>query len=67
MSDGGSIVVNNPAMYRNVCVELDVDALAVNTLQQSHNIHNLEGTSGAVAFDAAPHANLQVGFILAHF
>merc|ERR1719228_750385 len=46
-------------MYRNVCVELDIDALAVNTLLQSHAVHDLEGAAGAVAFDAAPQANLE--------
>ena len=64
MEDGGSVVVNNPGIYRNVYAELDIDALAVNTLLQSNAIHDLEGTAGAVAFDAAPQANLQVGFFL---
>jgi len=59
MEDGRSVVVNNPGIYNNVCAELDIDALAVNTLLQSHAIHDLEGTAGAVAFDAAPQANLQ--------
>ena len=40
-------------------MELDIDALAVNTLLQSHSIHDMEGTAGAVAFDAAPQANLE--------
>ena len=60
MEHGRSVVVNNPGIYRNVCAELDIDALAVNTLLQSHAIHDLEGTAGAVAFDSDPQANLQV-------
>ena len=46
----------------NVCAELDLDALAVNTLLQLHAIHDLERTApaGAVTFDVAPQANLQV-------
>ena len=42
-----------------MCVELDIDALAVNTLLQSHSVQELEGAAGAVAFDAAPQANLE--------
>ena len=51
----------------NVCVELDIDALAVNTLLQSHSIHDTEGTAGAVAFDAAPQANLEVIVNISYF
>ena len=53
------LVINNEGFYKNVCVELDLDALAVNTLLQSQSIHDMEGTAGAVAFDAAPQANLE--------
>ena len=28
-------MINNDGFYKNVCVELDIDALAVNTLLQS--------------------------------
>nr|XP_027207609.1 DNA polymerase epsilon catalytic subunit A-like [Penaeus vannamei] len=51
--------VNNPGCYSTVCVELDLDALAVTTLLQSHHINEMEGTSSSVAFDAAPQASLQ--------
>ncbi|KAG7176387.1 DNA polymerase epsilon catalytic subunit A-like [Homarus americanus] len=50
--------VNNSGCYSNVCVELDLDALAVTTLLQAHHINEMEGTSSSVAFDA-PHATLQ--------
>ena len=59
MEDGCSVVISNAGLYRNTCVELDIDALAVNTLLQSHSIQELEGAAGAVAFDAAPQANLE--------
>ena len=29
---------------RSVCVEIELDALAVNTLLQSHHVHDIEGT-----------------------
>ncbi|KAK7073292.1 hypothetical protein SK128_028068 [Halocaridina rubra] len=51
--------INNPGCYSTVCVELDIDALAVTTLLQSHHINEMEGTSSSVAFDAAPQASLQ--------
>ena len=55
------MIVNNPGIYNNIiCSELDIDALAVNILLQSHAIHDLEGTAGAVAFGGAHQANLQV-------
>ena len=40
-------------------MELDIDALAVNTLLQAHAVQELEGTAGAVAFDAAPQTSLE--------
>ena len=45
--------------YRTVCVEIELDALAVNTLLQSHHVNDIEGTAGSVAFDAAPQASLE--------
>merc|ERR550519_1637584 len=59
MEDGCSVVISNSGLYRNTCVELEIDALAVNTLLQSNAVQELEGASGAVAFDAAPQANLE--------
>ena len=54
-----SVVVNNPGTYQTVCVEIELDALAVNTLLQSHHVNDIEGTAGSVAFDAAPTASLE--------
>ena len=59
MEDGCSVVVSSPGLHTSACVELDIDALAVNTLLQAHAVHELEGAAGAVAFDAAPQANLE--------
>ncbi|OAD60585.1 DNA polymerase epsilon catalytic subunit A [Eufriesea mexicana] len=41
---------NNPGTYSSVCIELEVDNLAVNTLLQYHHIHDIDGTSNFVAF-----------------
>ena len=32
-----------PGAYRSVCVEIELDALAVNTLLQSHHVTDVEG------------------------
>ncbi|KAK8403806.1 hypothetical protein O3P69_000115 [Scylla paramamosain] len=59
--DGISVTsqINHSSCYSTVCVELDVDALAVTTILQANNINEMEGTSSSVAFDAAPQASLQ--------
>ena len=54
-----SVIVNNPGAYRSVCVEIELDALAVNTLLQSHHVHDIEGTAGSVAFDVMPQSSLE--------
>ena len=40
------VAVNAPGAYKTVCVEIEVDALAVNTLLQSHHVNDIEGTAG---------------------
>lgn len=54
-----SVALNNPGFFLSVCVELEIDALAVSTLLQSHHINDLEGAAGSVAFDTLPQANLE--------
>ncbi|XP_050693132.1 DNA polymerase epsilon catalytic subunit A-like [Eriocheir sinensis] len=49
----------HPSCYSTMCVELDIDALAVTSILQANNINEMEGTSSSVAFDAAPQASLQ--------
>ena len=58
-SEDLSIVVNAPGAYRSVCVELELDALAVNTLLQSHHVHDVEGLAGSVSFDVMPQSSLE--------
>jgi len=38
-----SVVTNNPGCYSSVCIELNIDGLAVNTLLQSHHVNDIEG------------------------
>ena len=52
-------MINNPAAYQSVCIELEIDGLAVNTLLQSNHVHDIEGTSSTVAFDTMPQASLE--------
>ncbi|KAF7265187.1 hypothetical protein GWI33_021380 [Rhynchophorus ferrugineus] len=49
--EGSSEVLNVPGWYSSVCVALDIDCLAINTLLQSHHVTDIEGTSSATAFD----------------
>nr|XP_031835870.1 DNA polymerase epsilon catalytic subunit 1 [Nomia melanderi]XP_031835871.1 DNA polymerase epsilon catalytic subunit 1 [Nomia melanderi]XP_031835872.1 DNA polymerase epsilon catalytic subunit 1 [Nomia melanderi] len=41
---------NSPGTYSSVCIELEIESLAVNTLLQYHHIHDIDGTSSFVAF-----------------
>ncbi|CAN7982572.1 unnamed protein product [Ixodes hexagonus] len=60
-SDTASAVeVNNPGAYSAVCVELDLNGLAVTTILQSQNLTELEGVSSSVAFDAGGAACLSL-------
>lgn len=52
-------VISHEGLYKQLSAELDIDALAVNTLLQSQAVQELEGTAGTVAFDAAPRANIE--------
>ena len=53
------MTVNNPGCYKSVCIELELDTLAVNTLLQSHRVNDIEGTDSFVAFDTMPQASLE--------
>lgn len=57
--EGSSEVCNVPGWYSSVCVELDIDSLAINTLLQSHHVTDIEGTSAITAFDAAAMTSLE--------
>lgn len=56
--EGSSEVCNISGWYSSVCVDLDIDSLAINTLLQSHHVTDIEGTSSATAFDAAATTSL---------
>lgn len=57
--ESSSCAANNSGTYSSVCVELDVESLAVNTLLQCHRVNDIEGTSTFVAFDNTPQVSLQ--------
>ena len=46
--------VNAPGCYRNICIELDVIGLAVNTVLQSNYITELEGGTSLLSFENNP-------------
>ncbi|KAK9679178.1 protein of unknown function (DUF1744) [Popillia japonica] len=56
--ESASEICNNPGWYSSMCVELDIDSLAICTLLQSPHITTVEGTSNATSFDAASHTSL---------
>ncbi|XP_076638395.1 DNA polymerase epsilon catalytic subunit 1 isoform X3 [Colletes latitarsis] len=41
---------NISGTYSSVCIELEIESLAVNTLLQYHHIHDIDGTSSFIAF-----------------
>lgn len=59
IQEGSSEICNNPGWYSSVCIELDIDSLAINTLLQSHRIAEMEGTSNATAFDAVATTSME--------
>jgi DNA polymerase epsilon subunit 1 len=56
--DSISVVQNKPGFYSSVCVELNIDSLAVSALLQANRIQEMEGASSATTFDIIPQANL---------
>jgi len=44
-------VTNNPGCYSSVCIELNIDGLAVNTLLQSHHVNDIEGNIKLLLID----------------
>ncbi|XP_033227375.1 DNA polymerase epsilon catalytic subunit A isoform X2 [Belonocnema kinseyi] len=57
--ESSSCAINKTGTYSSVCVELEIDSLAVNTLLQSHHVNDIDGTSSFVAFHSASQATLQ--------
>ncbi|XP_069475427.1 DNA polymerase epsilon catalytic subunit A isoform X1 [Ambystoma mexicanum] len=55
-----SVEINNPGCFSTVCIELDIQSLAVNTILQSHHINDMEGASSiGVSFDVIQQASLE--------
>ncbi|CAH2294918.1 DNA polymerase epsilon catalytic subunit A [Pelobates cultripes] len=55
-----SVEINNSGCYNTVCVELDIQSLAVNSILQSHHINDLEGAgSVGISFDVLQQASLE--------
>ncbi|XP_024876270.1 DNA polymerase epsilon catalytic subunit A [Temnothorax curvispinosus] len=57
--ESSSCAANNPGTYSSVCVQLDVESLAVNALLQYHHIHDIDGTSTFVAFHTQQRPSVQ--------
>lgn len=57
--ESSSCAANKSGTYSSVCVELEVDSLAINTLLQSNKVNDVDGTSSFVAFHTAPQISLQ--------
>ncbi|XP_052412304.1 DNA polymerase epsilon catalytic subunit A [Carassius gibelio] len=56
----GSMEINSHGCYSTVCVELDIQSLAVNTILQSQHVNDMEGgASIGVSFDVIQHASLE--------
>ncbi|XP_029019497.1 DNA polymerase epsilon catalytic subunit A [Betta splendens] len=55
-----SVEINSQGCYSTVCVELDLQSLAVNTILQSHHVNDMEGGSSlGVSFDVIQQASLE--------
>ncbi|ELK14230.1 DNA polymerase epsilon catalytic subunit A [Pteropus alecto] len=58
--DQATVEINSSGCYSTVCVELDIQNLAVNTILQSHHVNDMEGAdSMGVSFDVIQQASLE--------
>uniref|UniRef100_A0A8C8ZMW8 DNA polymerase epsilon catalytic subunit n=1 Tax=Prolemur simus TaxID=1328070 RepID=A0A8C8ZMW8_PROSS len=58
--DRASVEINSSGCYSTVCVELDLQNLAVNTVLQSHHVNDMEGAdSVGISFDVIQQASLE--------
>ncbi|XP_076350234.1 DNA polymerase epsilon catalytic subunit 1 isoform X2 [Tachypleus tridentatus] len=53
------VEVKNQGAHSTVCVELDIESLAVTTVLQAQQITELEGVNASIAFDTAPTVSLE--------
>ncbi|XP_070201892.1 DNA polymerase epsilon catalytic subunit A-like [Littorina saxatilis] len=58
MEESSTVVINNSGTYHTDCVELEITALAVNTIIESGHVNEQEGAS-AVSFDTLPTTSLE--------
>jgi len=61
--ESSSCAANNPSTYSSVCIQLDIESLAVNALLQYHHIHDVDGTSTFVAFHNQQRPSVQVSYV----
>ncbi|XP_062505128.1 DNA polymerase epsilon catalytic subunit A-like isoform X2 [Corticium candelabrum] len=60
LEDGSGCEVNQPGSYATVCIELQIESLAVNAVLQSSRVNEYEGGSGSsISFDHVPQASLE--------
>uniref|UniRef100_A0A2I3HYR2 DNA polymerase epsilon catalytic subunit n=1 Tax=Nomascus leucogenys TaxID=61853 RepID=A0A2I3HYR2_NOMLE len=58
--DQATVEINSSGCYSTVCVELDLQNLAVNTILQSHHVNDMEGAdSMGISFDVIQQASLE--------
>ncbi|XP_020776588.1 DNA polymerase epsilon catalytic subunit A [Boleophthalmus pectinirostris] len=58
--DRSSVEINAQGCYSTVCIELDLQSLAVNTILQSQHVNDMEGgASLGVSFDVIQQASLE--------
>ncbi|XP_059531846.1 DNA polymerase epsilon catalytic subunit A isoform X2 [Myotis daubentonii] len=58
--DQATVEINSSGCYSTVCVELDIQNLAVNTILQSHHVNDMEGAdSMGISFDVIQQASLE--------
>ncbi|XP_026299077.1 DNA polymerase epsilon catalytic subunit A [Apis mellifera] len=57
--ESSQCAANNFGTYSSVCIELEIENLAVNTLLQYHHIHDIDGTSNFVAFHNQQQTSVQ--------
>lgn len=62
--ESSSCVANNSDTYSSVCVQLDMESLAINTLLQYHHIHDIDGINTFVTFHNQQRPSVQVSLHL---
>ena len=59
MNEDMGLEINEPGRYSSVCVQFNLENLAVNAVLQSNHINDAEGASGdGISFDSMAHTSL---------